>query len=97
VLVAPEVTWLRQGEGDPRLAHPDPAAYATTASLFQGVVERTIRLALGVDWSGGPLTLSGDGGVHLVTNDAHVKGSTATRFVGRLGLTWRWHRESLLP
>ena len=97
VLVAPEVTWLRQGEGDPRLAHPDPAAYASTAALFQGVVERTLRLALGVDWSGGPITLSGDGGFHLVSNDAHVIGRNATRFVGSVKLSWRWRRESLLP
>jgi len=43
------------------------------------------------------VTLSGDGGVHLVTADAHVSGNNTTRFVGRMGLTWRWHRESLLP
>ena len=97
VLVSPEVTWLRQGEGDPRLAHPDPAAFASTASLFQGVVERTFRFALGLDWRAGPVTLSGDAGVHLVTADAHVSGNNATRFVGRVGVTWRWHRESLLP
>jgi hypothetical protein len=97
VLLSPEVTLLRQGEGDPRLAHPDPTAYPTTATLFQGVVERTWRLALGVDWRGGPLTLSGNGGVHLVSNDGHVRGQRATRFVGRVGVTWRWKRESLLP
>jgi hypothetical protein len=97
VLLAPEVTLLRQGEGDPRLPHPAPAAYPATASLFQGVVERTVRLALGVDWRGGPLTLSANAGAHLVANDGHVSGRSATRFVGRVGLTWRWHRESLLP
>jgi hypothetical protein len=97
VLLTPEVTWLRQGEGDPRLAHPDPAAYPFTASLFQGTVERTFRFALGVAWSEGPVTLSGNGGVHLVTADAHVNGRDVTRFVGRVGLTWRWRRESQLP
>jgi hypothetical protein len=97
VLVAPEVTVLRQGEGDPRLPHPAPVDYPTTASLFQGVVERTVRLALGVDWRAGPVTLSADGGAHLVTNDGHVAGRTATRFVGAVQVSWRLRWESQLP
>lgn len=97
LLLSPEVTLLRQGEGDPRLAHPAPAAYPSTASLFQGVVQRTLRLALGVNWRGGPLTLSADGGVHLTANDAHVNGVSATRFVGSVAVTWRFRRAGQVP
>lgn len=97
VLLQPEVTLLRQGEGDPRLAHPAPPAYPSTASLFQGVVERTVRLALGVDWSAGPVTLSANGGAHVISNFAHVKGNTDTRFVGSVALTWRLHRQGQIP
>jgi hypothetical protein len=97
LLLSPEVTLLRQGLGDPRLAHPAPPAYPSTASLFQGVVERTVRLALGLNWSAGPLTLTADGGAHLISNEFHVKGVTDTRFVGSVGLSWRLHRAGQIP
>jgi len=97
VLLQPEVTLVRQGEGDPRLAHPLPVAYLTTATLFEGVVQRTLRFALGVNWSGGSLTLSADGGAHLISNEAHVQGRTATRFVGSVSLSWRFWGEGALP
>src|SRR5438067_12471041 len=45
LLLTPEITYLRQGEGDPRLPHPDVSAYPTTPVIFAGVVERTLRLA----------------------------------------------------
>src|SRR3989454_10339478 len=44
LLLAPEVTLLRQGEGDPRLPYPPLTAFGSTPSLFAGVVERTVRL-----------------------------------------------------
>src|SRR5207249_388319 len=43
LLLTPELTFLRQGEGDPRQPHPPVTAYATTPTIFQGVVERTLR------------------------------------------------------
>ncbi len=97
IFVAPEVTLVRQGEGDPRLAHPLPADYPTTAALFQGVVQRTLRLAVSGAWGQGLGRITGDAGVHLVSNDGHVAGVSRTRFVGRIGLEWRFRRESLLP
>jgi hypothetical protein len=97
LLVRPEVTLIRQGQGDPRLAHPLPADYPTTATLFQGVVQRTLRLALGLDWAHGAFHLSGDGGVHLVSNDGFVAGASKTRLVGRLGVQIRFREESPLP
>lgn len=97
VLLEPEVTLLRQGEGDPRLTYPPIAAYPTTPVIFQGIVERTIRLALGGSLERRGWGVVANGGVHLVHNAGHVTGATATHFVGSLGLTVRLHTESSLP
>ena len=97
LLVAPEITLLRQGEGDLHLAHPLVAAYDSTPAFLSGVVERTVRLAISGQLSAGSWSLSGDGGVHLVHNAGHVNGAERTRWVGTLGLTYRYRKESLLP
>ncbi len=65
-LLEPEVTLLRQGEGDFRLPFPTVAQYATTPALFAGVVERTVRLAVAGRVAHGRWIVSGDGGVHRV-------------------------------
>ncbi len=96
LLLEPEVTLLRQGEGDPRLPHPPVSAYTTTATLFQGVVQRTVRFALGGSFQHGGWSITGNGGVHLIHNTGHVTGVNATRWVGRVGITYRFHREGAL-
>ena len=98
LLVTPELTLLRQGEGDPRLPHPTVASYPTTATIFQGVVERTLRAALsGSCTPGAHLGVKFDAGMHHVSNDAHVTGRTRTRFVGSLGITYRFGWGGALP
>lgn len=97
VLVVPEATLLRQGEGDFRLPYPPVAAYDTTPTFLAGVVERTVRLALGARWDGGPFGVAGDGGVHFVDNAGHVTGADETRWVGSVAVTYRFKWESLLP
>ena len=96
-LLTPEVTLLRQGEGDLHLAHPTVAAYDSTPAFLSGVVQRTVRMAMGYRLLAGPWTLAGDGGVHLISNANHVTGATKTRWVGTIGLTYRYRKESLLP
>src|SRR5712692_7545472 len=96
-LLEPELTLLRQGEGAPHLPHPPVSAYPTTATLFQGVVERTIRLALGGSWQRNRWGLVANGGVHFVHNAGHVTGASATHFVGSIGLTFRYHTEHTVP
>lgn len=93
----PEMTVLRQGEGDPHLPHPLPAQYATSAVLFQGVITRTIRLALGGTWQAGNVSVTGNGGVHLITNAGHVTGVSQTQWVGSIGVTYRIHHQDVLP
>ena len=97
VLVEPELTMVRQGEGDPRLPHPAPVNYPNTSALFQGFVQRTWRAALGATWQEGPIHFSASGGVHYNQNDGHVDGKTQTRFVGTVALSWRFHGEGRLP
>lgn len=96
-LLEPELTLVRQGEGDPRLPHPPVSAYPSTPTLFQGVVQRTVRLALGATWQRAGWGLVANGGVHFVHNELHVTGATATHFVGSVGLTFRLHTEHVVP
>lgn len=85
VIVGPELTLLRQGEGDFRLPFPTAAEFDTTATLFQGIVERTWRGALHASVAL-PLGISARGniGVHRVLNAGHVAGATDTEFVATL-------------
>ena len=96
-LLTPEVTVLRQGEGDFRLPYPPVTAYDSTPAFLSGVVERTVRLAVSGQLSAGAWSLSGDGGVHLVSNADHVTGASRTRWVGTVGIEWRYRKESLIP
>jgi hypothetical protein len=96
-LLTPEVTLLRQGEGDFRLPYPPVSAYDSTPAFLSGVVERTVRLAVGLQMSAGTWSLAGDGGVHVVHNAGHVNGANDTRWVGRVGIEWRYRWESLIP
>jgi len=96
LLVEPELTLVRQGEGDPHLLHPTVPEYPTTPTLFQGVMERTYRIALGGSWQRHRFGLSGSGGVHFVQNAGHVQGATATHWVGTLGVTYRIRYEHTL-
>src|SRR5439155_10386259 len=98
LLLQPELTVLRQGEGDPRQPHPLVAAYPTTATIFQGVVERTLRLALSGNYAPHQrLGLTVDAGVHHITNFQHVSGDTQTRFVGSVELSYRFRLQGVLP
>ncbi len=97
VLLEPEVTVLRQGEGDPRLTYPPILTWPTTPVIFQGVVARTVRLALGGSWQRAHMGLVANGGVHLVHNAGHVTGASETHFVGSVGLTFRLHTEASVP
>jgi hypothetical protein len=84
-LLSPEITFLRQGEGDFRLPFPTVAEYPTTPTFLAGVVERTWRLALRGSLRlpfGG--TAEGDAGVHFIRNAGHVQGTTERKFVGSL-------------
>lgn len=90
VLVGPEVTLLRQGEGDFRQPFPAAADFPVTPTVFAGTVERTWRGAMHatVDlpqhfWA------KLDLGVHRVFNDRHVMGAARTELVATLEARYR--------
>ncbi len=98
LLLEPEITLLRQGQGDPRLPHPLVAAYPTTPTIFQGVVEHTFRLALSGSYAPSErFSVSASAGLHHITDFEHVVGDTRTRFIGSVGLSYRLGWEGALP
>ena len=98
LLVSPEVTLLRQGEGDFRLPYPPISAYRTTATFLQGVVERTLRAALSGSYTpDAHLGLRFDAGVHHISDYGHVTGQTRTKFVGSVSVTYRFGWQGGLP
>ena len=98
LLIEPELTLLRQGEGDPRLPHPAIPDYPTTATIFQSVVERTVRVALSGSYaSAARFGLRFDGGLHRISNYLHMSGQTRTKFVGSLSIAYRFSTQGALP
>lgn len=94
-LVGPELTILRQGEGEINDPYPPPDANGvrTTPALFIGVVERTYRAAVGISGRSGPLEVAASAGYHHVVNSDHQEGQTVDRFEGRIQATLGvgWH------
>jgi hypothetical protein len=97
-LLTPELTLLRQGEGD--INAPFPATSAEAGQLpqiFIGVVERTWRAALDLRGRQGPLDLQLNAGFHHVVNAYHQEGRHVNRFEGRLQATLGLSRRGVLP
>jgi hypothetical protein len=97
-LLTPELTFQRQGEGKISDPYPLPDANGNqiTPMFLIGTVEKTYRVAVGVAGREGPLELSGNIGLHHVTNDQNQPGVTANRVVARVKATLAWHRSGAL-
>ena len=96
-LFTPELTLLRQGEGEINAPFPASSSEAgAIQQIFIGVVERTWRAALGISGRQGPLDLSANAGVHHVVNADHIAGRTVNRFEGRLQATLGLSRRGVL-
>jgi hypothetical protein len=98
VILGPELTLVRQGEGDFRQPFPTVDEYASTPVLFAGVTERTWRAALHASVSL-PFGLSarGNAGVHRIVNAGHVQGATDSEFVASLDLRYRFANSWIVP
>jgi hypothetical protein len=97
VLLTPQLAWLRQGEGDFRRSFP-PLPADTHPLLFEGTVERTLRVGLTAAATvGRGLSLVGDIGWHAVENAAHVNGVTASDLVWRIGASYHLDVRGELP
>jgi hypothetical protein len=97
-LLAPELTLLRQGEGQINDPYPVPDANGVlpTPALFIGVVERTYRAALGLVGRSGPLDLAATAGFHHVVNSGNLEGNSVDRFEGRIQATVGLSRRGIL-
>jgi hypothetical protein len=86
-LLAVELTFLRQGQGDPRKPLPADSLWGGKDSLtfLTGIVERTLRVAAQANWTLAPgVTLSADVGRHFIWNANHVQGVRGDRWVWRV-------------
>jgi hypothetical protein len=94
ILLTPELTYLRQGEGS--LANPAPPRgpiSAATPTVFVGVIESTARAALTVSGAWHWARFAGSAGYQHVKNQDHVTGQSDDQFVGRLFVTLGWGRR----
>ena len=78
------VAHRRQGEGNYNIPFPQPADYATTPGIFDGVVMGVTRLAVSGVGRFGDFELGGDLGFNHNTNDGHQNGVSRTSFEGRV-------------
>ncbi len=93
-LVAGEITYIRQGQGDFRKPYPPDSAFSDSLVFLTGVVERTLRLAVQANWTPVPgINLSTDIGRHFIWNANHVQGVRGDRWVWRIKAEIR-HRIS---
>ena len=93
-----ELSWLRQGEGDPRAPFPPDSLLAATPTTFAGTVERTARLAGRAEWwPRRGVLLRGELGLNLLDNAGHSAGASRTRWVWRLNALVRRRCKGALP
>jgi hypothetical protein len=96
-LVAPDLTFLRQGEGAINAPFPaTPLEAGQTPQIFIGVVERTYRLGVSVRGREGPISLDGNAGFHHIVNWRHQDGRTADRVEARIQVTLGLGRKGIL-
>ena len=86
-LLSPELTILRQGEGNLNASYPSGTALGSTPEIFIGTIERTYRAAVRVNGSLPHFRISADLGYHRIMNHNHIEGRTLSRFEGRLLVT----------
>jgi len=93
MLLSPEVTILRQGEGDLRLPFPAVEDFPNTATLFQGQVETTFRAAVNGSYvhpSG--IYASFSAGWHHIADLNHIEGQSDDKVVGTLYIRYIFNR-----
>jgi hypothetical protein len=81
--------YRRQGEGHYHRAYPTPEEFASTPTLFQGVVTRVTRLAVqGAAQPTASLSLTGDLGYNVTRNADFVVGRRRSQVEGRIRLSF---------
>ena len=86
-IIRPEITLLRQGEGDFRQPFPPPEVWEGLPFLHLGIVERTWRFAVaGTTNLNSRALIDWNGGLHLVSNVQNVAGVSDNFFVGSVSV-----------
>jgi hypothetical protein len=81
--------YRRQGEGDYRLPYPTADEFASTPTLFQGVVTRVTRVAVqGAMQPAVAVSLSADVGYNLTRNADFVAGRRRSQVEGRVRVSF---------
>jgi hypothetical protein len=89
ILIKPELSLLRQGEGDLRQPFPPRESYPDLPVTLTGTVETTLRAAVqGTIAHPAGIHLSFDAGVHQISDYQHVEGASKTKFVGTVHLRY---------
>jgi len=94
--LSPRIDLQRKGEGDFRQLRPPPEDLPDQPRILSGIVETTIRPALGGQWRRpGTIDIAAewDVGVSLITDYAHLAGDDRTEFTGSAAVrlyTPRW-------
>ena len=85
LVLSPRLDVQRRGEGDFRQPRPPPGELTNHPGILSGIVETTVRPALGGRWSPpGRLRIVAewDAGVSLISDYANVEGDDRTAFTG---------------
>jgi hypothetical protein len=85
LVLSPRLDFQRRGEGDFRQPRPPPEDLTDFPDILSGIVETTVRPALGGRWSPrGRLRVVAewDAGVSLISDYANVEGDDRTAFTG---------------
>jgi len=98
VLLEPNVSVLRQGEGRIQTAFPqDEESLASTPSFLIGTVRSTVRLGMRATAELGPVSLEADVGANRTRNPQHLAGPARNRLDGRLLITIGARRAGGFP
>lgn len=86
-LVSPQLTYLRQGEGQLDQPFPSQAELPNTPAFIIGTARKTYQFAVGLSGQEGILGITALGGVRHEVNAGNVAGVDRTEAVGRLMVT----------
>lgn len=86
-LVSPQLTYLRQGEGQLDQPFPPLDQMANTPTFIIGTARKTYQVAVGLSGQEGILGITALGGVRHEVNAGNVAGVDRTEAVGRLMVT----------
>ncbi|HSM09615.1 MAG TPA: hypothetical protein VLA33_11475 [Gemmatimonadota bacterium] len=89
LVLSPRLDFQRRGEGDFRQPRPPPSELTDQPDILSGIVETTVRPALGGRWTPAGrlrITAEWDAGVSLISDYANVEGDDRTELTGSFAI-----------